>query len=93
MGVYRLYDERSGQSFVGWSRNLAGAKKRLLFECKLNACPYVALQQAYTQCGGLSFEVLETYKPNLGATDEELDAHLAALLVRHQQIHNATPIK
>ncbi len=93
MGVYRLYDEKSGQSFVGFTRNLAGSKKRLLFECKLNACPYTELQRAYTECGGLAFEILETYEPHAGATDAELDAHLSALLIHHQQIHRATPIR
>ncbi len=92
-GVYRLYDTISGQSFVGFSRNLEGIKKRLLFECRLNACPYTALQRAYTECGGLTFEVLETYEPGSGMTDEELDAHLTAFMVRYQQIYNAKPIQ
>ncbi len=92
-GVYRLYDKTSGQSFVGFSRNLEGTKKRLLFECKLNACPYTALQRAYTECGGLTFEALETFGPDAGMTDEELDAHLLALMVRYQQIYNARPIQ
>lgn len=93
MGVYRLYDEASGKSFVGCSRNLLGIKKRLLFECKLNACPYKELQRAYTECGGLTFEILETYTPDANATDEEIDAHLNALMIRHQQIHHAITIR
>ena len=92
-GVYRLYDEKSGQSFVGYSRNLEGIKKRLMFECKLNACPYTALQRAYTECGGLTFEVLETFAPDEGMTDEELDAHLLALVARYMQIHNAKSVQ
>ena len=92
-GVYRLYDEASGQGFVGFSRNLAGIKKRLLFELKLNACPYTRLQRAYAEHGGLTFEVLQTFEPGADMTDEELDAHLAALVVRFAQIHNATPIQ
>ncbi|HWR23257.1 MAG TPA: hypothetical protein VN366_07235 [Feifaniaceae bacterium] len=92
-GVYRLYDENSGKSFVGFSRNLAGIRKRLLFELKLNACPYTELQRAYAKYGGLSFEILENCEAEAGMTDEELDAHLSALMLRYRQIHNAKPIQ
>ena len=89
MGVYRLYDFKTQQSFIGFSRNLAGIKKRMLFELTLNASPHAALQQAHRACGGLTFEVLETYAPKQAQSDEELDAHLLALALRHQQVYRA----
>ncbi len=89
MGVYRLYDLKTQQSFIGFSRNLAGIKKRMRFELTLNASPYAALQQAFCACGGLTFEVLETYAPNLPQSDEELDAHLLALAIRQQEAYHA----
>ncbi len=93
MGVYRLYDAKTSESFVGFSRNLAGIKKRLLFELKLNACPYTDMQRRYNQCGGLSFEVLHTYEPPNGETDEELDAHLLGLLEHYRQQYASKPIR
>lgn len=84
MGVYRLYDAETGESFVGFSRHLAGARKRLLFELQLNACSYKPLQAFYNQCGSLSFEVLEQYCPAPGETELEIDAHLTALTIKHK---------
>ena len=43
-GIYRLYDAH-GDSFVGFSRNVDGTRKRLMFELKLNACSYKPLQE------------------------------------------------
>ena len=85
MGVYRLYDLKAQQSFIGFSRNLAGIKKRMRFELTLNASPYAALQKAHLACGGLTFEVLETYAPEQPLSDEELDAHLLAMALRQRE--------
>lgn len=93
MGVYRLYDERTGRSFVGFSRYLTGTRKRLKFELKLNACSYKPLQQFYNACGGLCFEVLEPYCPAPGLSDEEIDAHLAALALKYREQLHAQPIQ
>lgn len=89
MGVYRLYNVETGESFVGFSRHLAGARKRLLFELQLNACSYKPLQALYNQHGSLSFEVLEEYWPTPGETELETDAHLTALMIRQKARLNA----
>jgi len=93
MGVYRLYDEKTGGSFVGFSRYLSGTRKRLRFELRLNACPYKPLQAFYNACGGLSFEVLEAYCPGPALSDEEIDAHLAAAVLKYKGKLNAQLIQ
>ena len=94
MGVYRLYDAQSGASYIGFSRNLEGTRKRLRFELKLNACSYKPLQAFCNACGGeLCFEVLETYAPDSSLSEEEVDAHLTAMMLRHKVSLNAKLIQ
>ncbi|MDL2235766.1 hypothetical protein LJC07_06430 [Christensenellaceae bacterium OttesenSCG-928-L17] len=94
MGVYRLYHSERDISYIGFSRNLAGTKKRLRFELKLNACSYKPLQAFYNECGGdLTYEVLETYVPAEGMSEEEIDAHLQAILLRYQVKLKARPVQ
>ncbi len=94
MGVYRLYDPADKVSFVGFSRNLEGTRKRLRFELKLNACSYKPLQEFSNACKNeLCFEVLETYAPALTLSEEEVDAHLAAMLLRYKMKLNAHTIQ
>lgn len=93
MGVYRLYDEKGDRSYVGYSRNLAATRKRLLFELKLNACSYKPLQAYYNQCGALCFEVLESYIPPQGISELEIDAHLMAMLLKHKAALQAYTIQ
>lgn len=94
MGVYRVYSPIGGASYVGFTRNLSGAYKRLLFELKLNACSYKALQSFWNEMSGVvSFEILEEYTPAAGYSEEEVDAHLQALLLKHQALHSAQPIQ
>lgn len=90
MGVYRLHKVQDGQSFVGFTRNLTGTKKRLLFELKLNACSYKPLQAFYNEAdGAVDFEVLETYAPPAGASDEEIDAYLQLHMLEQKGRLNA----
>lgn len=85
MGVYRLYDPEGDVSFVGFTRSLEGIQKRLRFELTLNACSYRPLQEHYNACKGeMRFEVLEEYHPADGLSEEEVDAHLQALFLRHK---------
>ncbi|MDL2257618.1 GIY-YIG nuclease family protein [Eubacteriales bacterium OttesenSCG-928-K08] len=94
MGVYRVYCKQSGQSFVGFSRNIEGTRKRLRFELKLNACSYRPLQAFYNECkGDVEFEALEEYAPAPELLEEEVDAHLMAMLLRHKAALNAKPIQ
>lgn len=94
MGVYRLYDPKGDISFVGFSRNLEGTRKRLRFELKLNACSYKPLQEFSNACNAeLCFEILETYCPASGLTEEEVEAHLSAMLLRYKSKLNAQPIQ
>lgn len=93
MGVYRLYSEQGQHSYVGYSRNLAATRKRLLFELKLNACPYKHLQEYYNACKGLLFENLEEYVPAQGESELEIDAHLMAMLHKHKAAQNAFVIQ
>ena len=80
-GIYRFYSD-DGRSYVGFSHNLEGARKRLGFELKLNACSYKPLQEFYNEKEGqLEFEILETYLPGDNMSDEEVDAHLRAKLI------------
>lgn len=85
MGVYRVFAPATGESFVGFSRNLRSTKKRLRFELTLNACSYKALQAFYNENGGaVEFEVLELFDPSPMRSEEELDAHMHAMLYRHK---------
>lgn len=85
MGVYRLYCPHTNESYVGFSRYLEGTRKRLRFELRLNACTYKPLQAFYNRCeGAVDFEVLETYKPGEALSEEEVDAHLMAMLLKHK---------
>ena len=94
MGVYRLYDPVSGVSYLGFSRNIESTRKRLRFELKLNACSYKPLQEFYNSCGGeLCFEILETYEPYSNSAEEEIDAHLTAMLLRLKTSLNANLIQ
>lgn len=79
-GIYRLYDPATGDSFLGFSHNVAGTVKRLRFELALNACSYRPLQEFYNERGELEYEVMEEYDRN-GLTPEELEAHLIAKLM------------
>ncbi|MDO4568357.1 MAG: hypothetical protein Q4B99_05285 [Clostridia bacterium] len=80
-GVYRLYDG-CGRSFVGFSRNVEGTRKRLMFELALNACSYKPLQELYNESGGLTFELLEEFSPESELDDVVMDAQLRARLYR-----------
>ena len=80
-GIYRLYDAH-GDSFVGFSRNVDGTRKRLMFELKLNACSYKPWQDFYNKAGGLTFELLEEYTPNGVEDDIVLDAQLHARMYK-----------
>ncbi len=93
-GIYRLYSD-DGWSYVGFSHNLEGTRKRLEFELKLNACSYKPLQESYNKNEGhLEFEILETYLPNDDMSDEEIDAHLRAkLIIWRQKLGNARLIQ
>ena len=79
-GIYRLYDETDGASFLGFSHNIRGSLKRLRFELTLNACPCRPLQEAWNLRGGLRSEVLEEFRPE-GMSPEEAEAHLTARLL------------
>ena len=84
-GIYRLYSD-DGRSYVGFSHNLEGTRKRLECELKLNACSYRPLQEFYNdKKGRLEFEILETYSPNDDMSDEEIEAHLMAKLILWRQ--------
>lgn len=94
MGVYRMYDPKSSVSYIGFSRNLESTRKRLRFELKLNACSYKPLQEFSNSCGGeLCFEILETYEPDFTCAEEEIDAHLTAMLLRLKTSLNAKLIQ
>ena len=85
MGVYRVYSLTSPECFVGFSRNLRGTYKRLRFELKLNACSYQALQQFYNvNNGNVDYEILEIYTPAAALSEEEVDAHLQALVYKYK---------
>ncbi len=85
MGVYRVYDPKSNEAYVGYSRNLRGTYKRLRFELKLNACSYKQLQAFYNErAGEVAFEPLELFTPPEGISEEETDARLFAMLYRHK---------
>jgi len=92
-GVYRIYAEQTGESYVGFTRNLNGTYKRLRFELKLNACSYKALQQFYNVHEDMAFELLEVYDAPLSMSDEEVDAHLQALVFKHKAALNAQMIQ
>ena len=85
MGVYRLYDRTTGESYVGFSRNIESTLKRLRFELTLNACPYTPLQEFWNQRGELVTEILEPYYPKTGLSDEELDGYLRARMYYHME--------
>ena len=90
MGAYRLYDPQTNESYVGFSRNIEGTRKRLRFELKLNACSYKPLQAFYNdRKGELVFEMLEEYTPAAGMSEEETDAHLQAIVLRYKLKLNA----
>ncbi len=90
MGVYRLYNGKDSLSYIGFSHNIESTRKRLRFELKLNSCFNKELQKYYNDNNGeLIFEVIETYTPNPCMSEEELDAHLLALLFRCKSKLNA----
>ena len=89
-----MYAPKTGESFVGFSRNLRGTRKRLRFELTLNACSYKALQSFYNENNGeVEFEVLELFDPTPMRSEEELDGHMHAMLYRHKVKHNARMIQ
>ena len=58
-GIYRVFAPETGESFLGFTYNFEGTRKRLRFELTLNACPYKPLQLFWNERGGLEFELLE----------------------------------
>lgn len=84
-GIYRVFDPNTGDSFIGFTLNFDGTRKRLRFELTLNACSYKPLQAFWNECGGLEIELLEAYAPDPAMSDLEQDAHLRARLFAHQQ--------
>ncbi len=85
MGVYGIFRENSDEGFVGFSRNLKSTGKRLRFELKLNACSYKSLQSFYNECnGGVCFVMLEEYMPPSGYSEEEVESHLQALMMKYK---------
>lgn len=86
MGVYRLYHAPTDTSFIGFTHYMEGTRKRLKFELALNACSYKHLQAFYDEHGGdVQFEVLEEYEADFALSDEEIDAHLMAILLRYKE--------
>lgn len=77
-GVYRVFDEKTGDSYVGFTYNFEGVKKRLRFELTLNACSYKPLQLFWNERGELAVELLEAYVPDPARLDIEHDAYLRA---------------
>lgn len=84
-GIYRAFDPKAGDSFVGFSFNFAGTEKRLRFELALNACSYKPLQAFWNERGGLEIELLEAYEPDPALSDIETDAHIRARLFFWQE--------
>lgn len=93
MGVYRFFDADEDISFVGYSFNLNGARKRLKYELTLNACFNKQLQELYNKHNGLECEVLEEYIPAENESNIEIDAHLQALAFKYKGIYNAKTIQ
>ncbi len=90
MGIYRLHNGKDSISYIGFSHNLESTRKRLRFELKLNSCYNKELQKFYNDSNDeLIFEVLETFSPTPSMNEEELDAHLHALLFRFKSKLNA----
>ncbi len=92
-GVYRLYNDQTGHSFIGYSHNLDGTRKRLHFELGLNACPYAALQIHHNTLGPLTFEVLEEYRPSPALSLLEIDAHLIAMALKQKEVYHGQMIQ
>lgn len=93
MGVYRFFHTGEDISFIGYSFNLNGTRKRFNYELTLNACFNKALQEFYNKLNGLKFEVLEEYIPAKNESNMEIDAHLQALAFKYKGIYNAKTIQ
>jgi len=86
IGIYRLYDPKTEESFVGFSRNITGTLKRLRFELPLNACSYKELQTFWNERRGeVKMETLEEFSPPADMSDDALDEHLHRMLETHQK--------
>lgn len=86
IGIYRLYDPITGESFVGFSRNIEGTLKRLRFELPLNACSYKVLQAFWNDHkGNVKMETLEEFSPPADMDDDALDEHLRKMLDEYQK--------
>lgn len=83
VGIYRLYDESTGESYVGFSCNIESTLKRLRFELTLNACSYKGLQSFWNERGGLKTEILERCALTPGMSDEEREGYLKARMFFH----------
>lgn len=78
MGVYRIYDKKSGVSYLGYSHHVMGTFKRLRFELTLNANPNKPLQRLWNDTGGLEMELLESVATSETMSDEEVESYLRA---------------
>jgi hypothetical protein len=93
-GIYRLYDKKSGQSFVGFTHHMEGTRKRLRFELKLNACSYKPLQAFFNACEDeMQFEPLERIETEPNMSDEQVEALLTARMLYHKAKLNALPVQ
>lgn len=84
-GIYRVFAPETGESFLGFTYNFEGTRKRLRFELTLNACPYKPLQLFWNERGGLEFELLEAFAPEPALSELETEAHLRAKLFLWQE--------
>ncbi len=86
IGIYRIYDPVTGESFVGFSRNIEGTLKRFRFELPLNACSYKALQKFWNERkGNVLMETLEEFSPPADMDDFALSEHLEQMMYAQQK--------
>lgn len=83
VGIYRIYAEKTGESYVGFSRHIEGTFKRLRFELTLNACSYKPLQAFWNEHGELKMEILEECHLVPTQSDEEHEGYLKARMFYH----------
>ena len=91
-GVFCVYaPEDASACFLGFSPNVEGMWKRLLFELRLNACPYRQLQLFWNQQEQeLQMEMLQALEGAHQMEVQEQDEALRQMLVLQQQRLGAT---
>ncbi|MEG1559842.1 MAG: hypothetical protein RRY79_01810 [Clostridia bacterium] len=85
-GIYRVFDEDTGETFLGFSQNVVGTLKRLRFELMLNACPNKQLQKFYTSAKSPKMELIEDVHILPEMNEYEIDALLRARLYYNREL-------